>query len=116
MRNIYLAALLALAAGSLLGGPADAQSQFFRIERGIDRPGNDISSAPSPDANACSFACQASNVCRAFTFVLVIVGAAEKRHLVEDVFLEPFEPEINNWRDEQRDQLRENQPTHDHQA
>jgi hypothetical protein len=69
MRNIYLAALLALTAGSLLAGPAEAQSQFFRIERGIDRPGNDISSAPSPDANACSFACQASNVCRAFTFV-----------------------------------------------
>jgi hypothetical protein len=37
---------------------------------------------------------------RGFTFVLVIMGAAEERYLVEHVLLEPFDPEINHWRDE----------------
>jgi hypothetical protein len=32
------------------------------------------------------------------TFVM-IVGAAEERHLIEHVLLEPFEPEIDHWRD-----------------
>src|SRR4029077_19854086 len=53
---------------------------------------------------------------RGFPFMLVVVGAAEKRHLVEHVLLEPFEPEINNWCDEQRDQLRKNQAAHDHET
>ena len=35
-----------------------------------------------------------------FTFVLVVVGATEERHLVEHVLLEPFDPEINHWCDE----------------
>jgi hypothetical protein len=34
-----------------------------------------------------------------FTFVFVVVGAAEEWHLIEHVLLEPFEPDINNWRD-----------------
>src|SRR5207249_7126769 len=50
-----------------------------------------------------------------FAFVM-IVGATEERHLVEDVLLEPFEPEIDDWCDKQRDQLRENQTAHDHQT
>src|SRR5204862_4841193 len=47
---------------------------------------------------------------------VMIVGAAEERHLVEHVLLEPFEPEIDDWRDKQRDQLRKNQTAHDHQT
>jgi hypothetical protein len=35
-----------------------------------------------------------------FTFMLVIVGATEERHLVQHMLLEPFEPEINYWCDE----------------
>src|SRR4029077_13128635 len=50
-----------------------------------------------------------------FLFVM-IVGAAEERHLIEHVLLEPFEPEIDDWRDKERDQLRENQATHDDQS
>src|SRR5258708_3695206 len=57
-----------------------------------------------------------ARACPMFSFVLMVVGAAEKRHLVEHVLLEPFEPEINNWCDEQRDQLRKNQAAHDHET
>ena len=38
-------------------------------------------------------------------FFVMIVGAAEERNLVEDVLLEPFEPEINHGRNKQRDHL-----------
>jgi PAN domain len=70
MRFLCLLACLGLAAASALPAPAAAQSRFFTFERNIDRPGRDIMpGAPSPDAAACSFACQASNQCRAFTFV-----------------------------------------------
>jgi len=44
-----------------------------------------------------------------FAFVMG-VRAAQKGHFVEDVFLEPLEPEINDRRDEERDHLGENQP------
>jgi len=37
------------------------------------------------------------------SFLLVmIVGAAQERHLVEYVLLEPFEPEINDWSHKER--------------
>src|SRR5712664_4253701 len=42
--------------------------------------------------------------------------AAEEWNFVEDVFLEPFEPEVNDWRHKQRNQLGENQTAHDHQT
>src|SRR6266542_352028 len=48
--------------------------------------------------------------------IVMIVGAAEERHLVEHVLLEPFEPEIDDWCHKSRDQLRENQTAHDHQT
>src|ERR1700758_5311606 len=49
-------------------------------------------------------------------FGVVIMSAAKERHLVEHVLLEPFQPEIDDRCDEQRDQLRENQTAHDHQT
>src|ERR1700693_2417343 len=42
--------------------------------------------------------------------------AAEEWNFVEDMFLEPFEPEIDDWCDEQRDQLGKNQTAHDHKT
>jgi PAN domain len=70
MRTMSLLALVVLAIASALPQPAAAQSRFFTVERNIDRPGRDIMpGAPSPDAAACSFTCQLSNQCRAFTFV-----------------------------------------------
>src|SRR4029077_13845582 len=42
--------------------------------------------------------------------------AAEEWNFVEDVFLEPFKPQVNDWRHKQRNQLRENQTAHDHQT
>src|SRR6266478_10000449 len=44
------------------------------------------------------------------------VRAAQEGQLVQHVLLEPFKPKIDNWRNEQRNQLRENQTTNDHQA
>jgi len=41
--------------------------------------------------------------------------AAQKRNPIEHVFLEPFEPEINHRRHEERDHLRENQAANDDQ-
>jgi hypothetical protein len=49
--------------------PAAAQSKFFSFERNPDRPGRDYSNTASPGAVECSFACQAENRCRAWTFV-----------------------------------------------
>jgi hypothetical protein len=43
-----------------------------------------------------------------FTFV-VHVRAVQKRHFVENMLLEPFEPEINHRRNKKCDHLRENQ-------
>ncbi len=45
-----------------------------------------------------------------FTFV-VHVRVAQKRHFVENMLLEPFEPEINHRRNKKCDHLRENQAT-----
>src|SRR6202035_5700142 len=42
--------------------------------------------------------------------------AAQEWNFVEDVFLEPFEPEVNDWCHKQRNQLGENQAAHDHQT
>jgi PAN domain len=47
------------------GGPV----QVFTIERNIDRPGHELRTVPAVAAADCSFACQAENKCRAFTFV-----------------------------------------------
>src|SRR5690242_5017132 len=52
---------------------------------------------------------------RGFTIVMCM-RAAQKGNLVEHVFLEPFEPEINDRRNEQRDHLREDQTPHDYQT
>ena len=41
-----------------------------------------------------------ARACSVFTFVFVVVRAAQERHLVQHVLLEPFDPEINHWRDE----------------
>ena len=41
------------------------------------------------------------------------VRATQKWHLVEHVLLEPFKPEIDDWRDKQRNELGENQTSHD---
>ena len=41
--------------------------------------------------------------------VLMKVRAAQKWNFIEHLFLEPFEPEINHRRHEQRDQLRKNE-------
>jgi len=68
MRSIYLMTLLALTVFAL-PGEAAAQSRFFTIERNIDRPGSDFRNTPAGSAADCSFACQAENQCRAFTFV-----------------------------------------------
>jgi hypothetical protein len=45
-----------------------------------------------------------------FTFGLH-VRAAQKRHFVENMLLDPFEPEINHRRNKKCDHLRENQAT-----
>jgi PAN domain len=68
MRLIGLVGLLAVAIGAV---PRDAaaQSRFFTIERNIDRPGHELRTVPAVAAADCSFACQAENKCRAFTFV-----------------------------------------------
>src|ERR1700686_5842065 len=50
-----------------------------------------------------------------FAFVMG-VRAAQEGHFVEDVFLEPLEPEINDRRDEERDHLRENQAADDNKS
>src|SRR6266446_2011250 len=42
--------------------------------------------------------------------------AAQEWNSIEDVLLEPFEPEINHWRNKQRDQLRKNQAANNHQS
>src|SRR6266536_3044464 len=44
------------------------------------------------------------------------VRAAKERYLIEHVFLEPLEPEINDRRHKQRNQLGENQTADDHQT
>ena len=46
----------------------------------------------------------------------MVVRAAQEWHFVEHVFLEPFKPEVDDWRHKQRNQLRENQTAHDHQT
>ena len=51
---------------------------------------------------------------RGLAFVMS-VRAAQKWYLVEHVLLEPFEPEIDHWCDEQCDQLGENQTAYDYQ-
>jgi PAN domain len=68
MRLIGLVGLLAVGIGA---APRDAaaQSRFFTIERNIDRPGHELRTVPAVAAADCSFACQAENKCRAFTFV-----------------------------------------------
>ena len=68
MRAICFMTLLALIIFAQ-PGEAAAQSRFFTIERNIDRPGSDFSNTPAGSAADCSFACQAENQCRAFTFV-----------------------------------------------
>jgi PAN domain len=68
MRFVGFIVLLAF---GIAGLPVEgtAQSRFFTIEQNFDRPGYDFWNAPSGGAADCSFACQAENKCRAFTFV-----------------------------------------------
>src|SRR5262245_15904364 len=68
MRLLVFIVLLVLAIGGL-PGEGVAQSRFFTIEQNFDRPGSDFWNAPSGGAADCSFACQAENKCRDFTFV-----------------------------------------------
>ena len=49
---------------------------------------------------------------RGFAFVMG-VRAPQEWHPVEHVLLEPFKPEIDDRRDKQRNQLGENQTSHD---
>jgi hypothetical protein len=69
MRSILVLTALGLLPGPYLSDPAFAQSRFFTFEQNIDRPGRDFSNSPSRGAADCSFACQAENRCRAWTFV-----------------------------------------------
>jgi hypothetical protein len=46
---------------------------------------------------------------------VVSMRAAQKWHLVEDVFLEPLEPEINHRSNKERDQLGKDEAADDHQ-
>ena len=69
VRRFYLLALLGSVVGSGLPGHAAAQSRFFTFELNIDRPGRDYNNTPSRGASDCSFACQADNRCRAWTYV-----------------------------------------------
>jgi PAN domain-containing protein len=69
MRPVHLIALLVLALAPSLPSQAVAQSRFFTFERNVDRFGNDFNSTLSESAEACSFACQLLNQCRAWTFV-----------------------------------------------
>src|ERR1043166_1356683 len=48
--------------------------------------------------------------------VLVIMGAAQEGDFVEHVLLEPFEPEINHRRHEERHHLGENETADNHEA
>src|SRR3989442_8688515 len=52
---------------------------------------------------------------RRLTFV-VSVSAPQEWNFVEDMLLEPLQPEINHRRDKQRDQLRKNQTPNNHQS
>src|SRR6266568_4795437 len=50
-------------------------------------------------------------------FALAVrVSAAQKWHFVENMLLEPFEPEVNHRRHKQRHQLGENQTAYNHQT
>ena len=66
--GLTLCLVMGFATGNL-PNPAAAQSKFFSFERNTDRPGRDYSNTASPGAIECSFACQAENRCRAWTFV-----------------------------------------------
>src|SRR5438132_2057866 len=44
------------------------------------------------------------------------VSAPQERHFVEDMFLQPFQPEINHGSDKERDHLRKNQAPDDDQS
>src|SRR5207302_9592727 len=48
-----------------------------------------------------------------FAFVMS-VSAPQERDFIEHVLLEPFQPEINDRSDKERDHLRENKPADDH--
>src|SRR6266849_4853043 len=50
-----------------------------------------------------------------FAFVMS-VSAPQERHFVEDMFLQPFQPEINHGSDKERDHLRKNQAPDDDQS
>ena len=48
--------------------------------------------------------------------VLVKVGAAQEWNAIEDVFLEPFQPEIDYRRDVEGEQLRNDQAADDNET
>src|SRR5438552_7470056 len=52
---------------------------------------------------------------RRFAFVMRVC-ATQERYLIQHVLLEPFEPEIDDRRHKQRNQLGENQAAYDHQT
>ena len=48
--------------------------------------------------------------------VFVKVRAAQERHAIEDMFLEPFQPEINHRRDVEGEQLRNDKAADDNET
>ena len=48
--------------------------------------------------------------------VLVKVGAAQEGHAIEDMLLEPFQPEINHRSDVERKQLRNDKAADDNET
>ena len=48
--------------------------------------------------------------------VLVKVGAAQERHAIEDVFLKPFQPEIDYRRNVEGEKLRNDKAADDDEA
>jgi hypothetical protein len=69
MRIVALTLCLVIGPAFAAPTPAAAQSKFFTFERNTDRPGRDYSNTASAGATECSFACQAENRCRAWTYV-----------------------------------------------
>ena len=48
--------------------------------------------------------------------LVVHVAAAEERNAIEDVFLDPFQRQINNWRDIESNELRDDESANDNQS
>jgi hypothetical protein len=65
-----LALWIVAAFAAIATGTALAQSNDYRIEPGIDRPGADVDVSASGSQEACAQRCRGDRRCIAFTFVL----------------------------------------------